>query len=486
MEDIIRLINEEIEELSLEAKEYSLTINNLKQVAGKVGNKNGEYNIDRLIDFIDQPNTLKQCLSEVPMFDDVKWLIGTINAHKSFLKEMKRRSLVNKKCLGKDFNILSEDTKKLVLRYGSDVLKKGYAQILEAEGKMQAAERDAIEMLGCFCFSVVSNYNLAKRLKDNNYERIKTFKYALERISKKEALLPGQHAAIIELINDKVTNEEERKKAFNNLEKYVNQVNAIRLKKVNSPDVTKKDELVSNEVMFIDDEAGEVKDEEDKEKPYLNYLRALKSFNNFSDVCEFLKAVSHGCNLKIMLTKMIGNLGASKEDELLKAYLTEYCLNLENDEHDDVITDSDDCLVLYYGVLDNKSDVLNDVKSRVPKEYYKDVLKGINIIKSNALRGYKSSYFEGVKRVLKVRVNDIRISYKHICKNVYVILGIFCKKDYHGNEVANVSKRRNKRFVMNEKLIMEFLNNNYFRDNLMAKNDEFEQQLLQMLKTKIK
>ena len=71
------------------------------------------------------------------------------------------------------------------------------------------------------------------------------------------------------------------------------------------------------------------------------------------------------------------------------------------------------------GVLneENKNKVLNDcIKSDIPDEYYDDIYKGLNLIKENGAEGKRQNIVRR-KKIFKLRVNSIRITYKRLAKS---------------------------------------------------------------------
>lgn len=487
MEEILGLINQRINELSEEIKEYFSILKGIAPVALKVVNKRGEYNVDRLIDFVNQPATLERCLKTVPIVEisDPQKLIKVIQSHKEYLFITRQRNEQYKKHFGLGYDDGNQLIKNGVLASKSPALRLAYVDILERDKKIDELEQFTLEILGCFCYGVVTNYNLFKKAKEEDYHKLKTLKHALENILQSKLVLPHEYAALIELIDTNVSDEEKRSYLFSKLKEYVKSVDA---KKESSKETTDRKSLEAknfNQPVTYQDDESYVKDSEDKDSLCFNYLMAVRSFDSFSKVHDFLEAVKPGCNIEAIVNKMISILGTSNEDALLKEYLTTYLAKVI-EEDKPLKGDLREDMIIYYDLLVNKNVILEDLKSRVPSSYYNDVVRALQDIKTKELREHKSSWYDSIKKVRKLRVNDIRVSYKQIDGNKYVILGIFCKKDHKGYEVANVTRKRNNQFSLNEKMLVNTLNNPVLGKDLAFKNDDFEQEIYQLLKQKIK
>ena len=169
---------------------------------------------------------------------------------------------------------------------------------------------------------------------------------------------------------------------------------------------------------------------------------------------------------------------------MLKNYLLTYLENLKNEPVKDV--NGEQNVLLYYGFLEKKNKVYSDIlKGNIPSEYYADVLKGLEMIKNNDPKT-KVSSITTIKKVFKVRINDIRITYKKLSENVFIILGVFCKKDHKGYNVISKTKERNESLCYLESTILKAAEIPDLWDEYLKINNEFAENIVNLLMTKRK
>ena len=87
-----------------------------------------------------------------------------------------------------------------------------------------------------------------------------------------------------------------------------------------------------------------------------------------------------------------------------------------------------------------------------------------------------------IRKVFKLRVNNIRVTFKRISKNVYIVLGIYRKKDNHGAQIIFSTERRNNHLLRDEKQIAEVIKISELWDSYLEKNDEIEEKIFNLLK----
>ena len=136
--------------------------------------------------------------------------------------------------------------------------------------------------------------------------------------------------------------------------------------------------------------------------------------------------------------------------------------------------------------MEKKNKVYSDIlKGNIPSEYYVDVLKGLEMIKNNDPKT-KVSSITTIKKVFKVRINDIRITYKKLSENVFIILGVFCKKDHKGYHVISKTKERNESLCYLESTILKAAEIPDLWDEYLKINNEFAENIVNLLMTKRK
>ena len=93
----------------------------------------------------------------------------------------------------------------------------------------------------------------------------------------------------------------------------------------------------------------------------------------------------------------------------------------------------------------------------------------------------KSKRITSIKKVLKLRYKDIRVTYKRLSNNVIIILGIFCKKDNKGYDVIDVTRKRNKELVKYENNIIDSINISELWNEYLKENSNIEEEILNSL-----
>lgn len=324
--------------------------------------------------------------------------------------------------------------------------------------------------------SMIDMYEEIKDEKERLKENKKYLEYALNNLKSKQRLTPRDISVITEVINSCL--DADIKQMLS--EEFTLYLSNFK-KKDKDSNVTLTE--VNHEVKphYVDDVCFEPTNQEEESDTclYNNYITSIKSFNNFEDVNTFLNSISYDCDIKKMLLKMISLLGNTNEDKLLKDYLKEYLSSF--DETEEKEEPGKEIFVFYYGFLQRKNRIFNDVlKGNIPKEYYDDVLTGLEMIKQDGAKAKRKSITR-IRKVFKLRVRDIRITYKKLSNNAYVILGVFCKKDHRGYDVINTTFERNNDLIGSEKMVIEAMKIQDVWNEYVSINDDFEKELDKLL-----
>ena len=137
--------------------------------------------------------------------------------------------------------------------------------------------------------------------------------------------------------------------------------------------------------------------------------------------------------------------------------------------------------MLYYGFNENKNRILDEI-SNIPEEYYSDIKKAIELIKLDGAYSKRTNAKKSeIKKVFKLRIDDIRVTFKRISKNVYIILGVFVKKDYHGNRIISTTKKRNYNLLEQEVSILNLFSDDSMKDEALNINSKMEDDILSTL-----
>lgn len=326
------------------------------------------------------------------------------------------------------------------------------------------------------CNTMIDMYEEVNEEKQRIKDEKKYIEYALKNYQSNNNLTPRDKSIIAELI-DNVLDLDEKKKLSNEFSTYLSKFNS----KPNEKKVSVTKEEPKPIVSYVDDDFydAEINKEDEEDFIYNNYLIAIKSLDNYNDINTFLNSIKYDCDIRKILMKLMNLLTSAPEDKLLKDYLNEYLSFLEDEEKE---TKKDENHIFYYGFLNKKNRILTDIlKGDIPKEYYGDVLKGITMIKFDGAKN-KRKTITRIRKVFKLRINDIRITYKKLSDNIYIILGIFCKKDHRGYDVINTTLKRNSDLIGFEKSIISAGMIQEIWDEYLSINDVFEKELEETLK----
>ena len=207
------------------------------------------------------------------------------------------------------------------------------------------------------------------------------------------------------------------------------------------------------------------------------------SINNikiYDDLKTFLDSLCYKYNIKEFLSNALLYVSDDVKENINK-YLKE--LEKEDEIADD---DSKENVILFNGFLNNKNIIKDDLKRHnIPDTYYQDVKKGIFMILENGALG-KRENIKKVPKVLKLRVNDIRIAFKRLKSNVYIILGIYVKKDSVGNKIIESIRKRNNELLSNEKIIINAFDKDSLTKEIVDLNNLYYNELNNLLGSKAK
>lgn len=483
-ENLINLIKREINEYEIQIKNLNKRLLEYKPVYEALKPKGRNFNkenvlrltenkvlLDKLTEIMQQTNlvAIEQMLRNKILFEE----------HDSEVNLVLQRYGLSKKIIFSDefLNSLAVNNR----------LKEVYDKLIMMKERDDKLFKLNEEIVLYVCGSMIDLYENLLKEKENVKDNKKFLEYALKNIQSNSKLTPRDISSITLLLS-KIANEEEKNKLSTELNEYLL---SLKPKDLPTLSVHKEEEKKGNPKIYVDDNLCTIKeddvDEDDEETTnYLakNYLMALNFFDSYNDINLFLDSVKYDCDIEKTLLKVVDLLGNSDKEELLKNYLLTYLENLKKEPVKDV--NGEQNVLLYYGFLEKKNKVYSDIlKGNMPSEYYADVLKGLEMIKNNDPKT-KVSSITTIKKVFKVRINDIRITYKKLSENVFIILGVFCKKDHKGYNVINKTKERNESLCYLESTILKAAEIPDLWDEYLKINDEFGENIVNLLMTKRK
>ncbi len=329
-----------------------------------------------------------------------------------------------------------------------------------------------------FCKLIINRYENFNSKKESLKEQIKYLKNICKDISKNNQIdikYINYFLKEIENIEDPIL-----KKEISDLFKQYNEEHLVIKNKDEEP---KKEPVKVVSIILeenFDDKNSILEDKTDLEEAK-KYLEALKCFEETLDIYEFLNSIGKS-KLSKLSASLFGLLGNDKQDIIIKEAINKLlCDDLE--EPLENVLPSAENKILYYDFLTGKNKIFSDIKKKIPEEYYEDVIKGLNLIKERGIM-QRVNTIRKVSKVFKIRIGDIRIAFKRLSNNVYIILGIYCKKDAKGFDIIESIEERNKILLEKEMDIVEAMKNDTIWNLYTDVNDGFEKEIREKLNKK--
>ena len=468
-----KILNNEFDELTEKVSKYNVRLNIIRPIYTKIFSKGKNFKTDNLTLFLDSKQ-LERCIDEIGILDKDE-IISLVNIRKQYLDYEKNISKFYYKNNEEDdltLHILYDsivstgDSKKMKLKEYSDFKKR--------EELLQRSNEELENMLIYTCDCITEEYDSIAKDKEATKSVIRDIKFIIDCIKEKSRINPALLAYLTELIEE--APEEEKIKAYKELESFniaVAENEAIIKAKIEDSKAPKKIIKQAPIVHFDDEEQIE-----SKEVEVSNDLIILRSLPDEKSIIEYLDKLSYSYDINVFISKIFKSI--SVNDDLYKI-LNNYLNSVETIE-DDAPKDTD--IILYYGVTEGKNVILNDIES-LSEDDYKHAYKALEMIRNgSALAASKS--IKKLKKAMKLREDHIRIVYKRLFDNVYVILGIYRKKNSRGNEIVENAIIRNDSLELHTNLILKLLSSDFEREQLIQKNNQFEEEINTKLKSKIK
>lgn len=434
---------------------------------------------EAFIEFLDNPSLLINCFKEVYIIDGftINLALGVINSYEAYLNY--KKDMVYIINIGKKYGINDLSPNKVkasAIKYGDFATIKIIDNFIKNNEKIEDLSKSACEIIEYMASRIISEYEDVMLMIDEEKKIQKVSKDALSKIRVHEKITPSEQSLLISYINDSELPSKEKNNFLSQLINYAKSFKEeyIPRAKEQIEESYQDSDVITSPFVF----------EEEKEENdiYYNYLLAIKSFDNYLDLSSFLNSLKEKFNMTIFLNKIIKFLSKSEEDILLKNYLNEYCKKIDKKEEEQP---TKNIRVLYYDFIHDVNYIASDINI-ISEEYYKEVQKGIEYIKQDGALN-KCEGISTINKVVKLRIGSVRITYKRLSNDTYIILGIFQKHDMKGRGIIETTKRRNKVFShTSEKVIKSALNNETIMNNFDEKNEAFDSQINEFLKEKIK
>lgn len=457
------LINNEYNKAFNDNNNLNNRRNNIKKVYERISKRNGELRLEGLIPFLDDKynDRLYRCIKEVRLIDeydidDIKSLIGIrkqyLNSQKEADEFYKQAGITKEEFRSASYKKkISSDAKRLF----------AYNKIIDTQNALETKNKMLEDMLMYVCERIVNEYELICASQNKKEKLLSLLSSITNKINQNKQLL-SHELGVLTYIIDNCDNEKLRNKCKEEFDTY------------NKSFIEEKEQkIIRKENQYVDDYNV-------KEEPndiITNYITSILSLKDENAIYEYLDSLKYISNIKVMILKMINLIESNDIKNILINYVSNLEINLDENDNNGINE------LFYYGLSNNKNIIFDDLND-IPKEYYKDVLKILEDIKNGTFN--KSVSFDSIKKVRKIRENDIRLTYRRIDKNLYMILGVYCKKDNKGYDIVNSTRVRNDNFDDEVSAIKDALCYEPQKQRLLERNNEFYNDIFSKLNIKIK
>lgn len=319
-------------------------------------------------------------------------------------------------------------------------------------------------------------YESLEKEKEEKKTLKKKAEYALKNI-KKNFSLTSQDINTITLLIEK-EEDFDKEELFNSLNNYIHlkRCNIIKAK-TETPSRKEKKNYVDDKDVIITEE------KEDKTNPVVsNYLTTIRAFNdNLNAINEFLNAISYNDDIEDIISEMLLQIDLNEEKKLHDT-ISNYLVQITYDEFkEDKLAEDEQVNVLFYDFLNNTSKIVNMIDKNIPKEDYKALLKALEQIKKDGAVANRTTTVL-LKKIYKLRVGKIRVTFKRLNHNTYIILGVFRKNNQHGSYIISKTKSRADKLSRYEKSIIESINIPDIWNSYLKINEEIYEGIIEQLK----
>lgn len=332
------------------------------------------------------------------------------------------------------------------------------------------------KMIEMGCKIVVSTYENYANEKEKLTDSKKRYIYILRKFTKKERINAFEIGLLSELISDSNLDNKEDK-----LSEIENYTKSFEVKKENNNLKEEKKEKVHEIKPFEDSNLSEEKNNDDFDfvdvSDVKNYASVLNLFKNEEEIISYLEGISYFKNFNKILSMMLDYA----KDEKTKEIIENYILSKKEDTLCDKVCEEN---TIFYYDYKLSSHVFKDIES-IPKELYKDVLSALNEIKKDGAIN-KREQVNKLRKVLKIRKNEIRVTFRRIDKNVYVILGVFVKKDNKGFDIINTTEKRNEKLNKDIPALLSLRKDKDLWNECSKDFDDIENEIMSLLNPLIK
>ena len=117
--------------------------------------------------------------------------------------------------------------------------------------------------------------------------------------------------------------------------------------------------------------------------------------------------------------------------------------------------------------------VKNDIIKNIPQQYYSDILELIESIKKGTFKNIKCfNNNKNLEGLYEVKYRDVRLTFKRLSKDVYILIQAFVKKCYTSSQYHNMMESRYVVFKSQKNILLKSINDtNYILGNAKILDD---------------
>lgn len=352
--------------------------------------------------------------------------------------------------------------------------REKYEEGLERNESIKLAEAKCIELSEAFIEVTKDTYNDLLEEKEEIKIKLKTYIRILKSLSKNIELSKTDLVILTTAISN-YSDEETSSLALDEINEYKKQ---LELKKEQSKKEEKAEIKNQPKEAYLDDEIiieqEEIYDENKDKQIFEIYLLVIQNMSSKEEIENYLKEISHYCDIEYVCDFLMSML---QNDSFRYNIINDYAIKLSESIKTTYDPSVEEKTIIYLDSLTGTNNIQNDLKD-IPESMMPDVQKALSVFDLEDFDS-KIPSIKRISKVKKIRQNDIRIAYRRIGENLYVILGIFVKKDSKGKGIINSIYKRNE--LLNQKKYKAILEKNILFKEKLEKNSEIQETINQKL-----
>ena len=195
-----------------------------------------------------------------------------------------------------------------------------------------------------------------------------------------------------------------------------------------------------------------------------------KHTDNYQDIINLI--LLHYYEEYKMLEKILKDISEKDIDykeynncklECLKMinYIKEYVNKLNSSSENKSISRKNQ--IVFLKTSNDNICVKNDITKDMPSEFYQDVLEVVESIKDGTFKNVKSfNNYRLLTGLYEVKYHDVRLTFKRLSKDIYILIHAFVKKCYTSSQYYNMLESRYAIFKSQQELLLNQIQDDDF------------------------